>query len=340
MTQTHDPALRHGGALDAAIARFGGVRADWLDLSTGINPLPPSLPPVPADAWTRLPEREAEDRLIAAARSAYGAGKEAAIVAGPGSQALISNLPFCLSPSKVAILSPTYSEHGLAFAAAGHDVLRISFLDALPGDAATVVVVNPNNPDGRHIAPADLLSLAERLAGRGGLLVVDEAFVDAEPHWSVAASAGMPGLLIHRSFGKVYGLAGLRLGFALTTCELAGRLSERLGPWAVSGPALAIGTAILEDGGLRKRLSRQLNANADRLKSLLQTAGLEIVGRTALFVTIRHANAYRLHAALCGHHILTRPFDHSPDWLRFGLPGADADWDRLGEALAKILRLG
>ena len=335
-----EPALRHGGALDAAISRFGGARADWLDLSTGINPSPPPLPPVPQDAWTRLPERAAEDRLIVAARSAYGASEDASIVAAPGSQALISNLPFCLAPSKVAILSPTYSEHGLSFTAARHDVLRVPSIETVPDDAVTVVVVNPNNPDGRHVAPADLLSLADRLAARGGLLVVDEAFVDAESDWNLAASAGRPGLLIHRSFGKVYGLAGLRLGFALTTRELARRLSERLGPWAVSGPALAIGTAILEDDDLRDRISAQLAANAERLQCLLQKAGLEIVGRTSLFVTVRHPHAHRLHEALCRRNILTRPFDHSPEWLRFGLPGAVADWDRLEEVLAKALPLG
>ncbi|RFC63053.1 threonine-phosphate decarboxylase [Fulvimarina endophytica] len=328
---------RHGGALDAAIARYGGRREDWLDLSTGINPRPAPLPDLSMEAWTRLPERGMEERLREAARRAYGAGKEAGIVAAPGSQAIISNLPFLFAPTSVAVLDPSYREHSAAFAAAGHDVRSFHGLADIPTDARIVVVVNPNNPDGRRFAPRELLALRERLASRGGLLIVDEAFADAEPDLSLASQAGCEGLLVHRSFGKFYGLAGLRLGFALTTRTLAARLAERLGPWAVSGPALSIGASFLEDAPLGARLRASVIDQGERRDGVFARLNIPILGRTALFATIRHGQAGRLHDALCRRLILTRPFDYAPDWLRIGNPPGRGEAERLEEALAEAL---
>lgn len=332
-----DAILGHGGALDAASSAYGGRREDWLDLSTGINPSPPHLPPIPDDVWRRLPDRKLEGEAIEAARRFYGAPAEAGIVAAPGSQALISLLPFCLAPAAVAIVEPTYSEHRRAFEAAGHDVTGIAGLGKVPSQAKVVVVVNPNNPDGRLSRKADLLPLAAELAIRGGLLVVDEAFMDAEPAESLASETGRPGLLVHRSFGKVFGLAGLRLGFALTTPALASRLAGRLGPWATSGPALAVASDLMRDGAGLLALRGDLSRQSERLRATLGEAGLPIVGRTALFATIRHERAHALFEALCRRRILTRPFSHRTDWLRFGNPANDGEAGRLREALRSAL---
>ncbi|MEH6721159.1 MAG: threonine-phosphate decarboxylase CobD [Aurantimonas endophytica] len=337
MMAEHDPALRHGGAIDAAIARFGGRREEWLDLSTGINPAPPALPALSPALWQRLPEAELETSAIAAARSCYGAPAEAGIVAAPGTQALIAALPSLLPRSRVAILEPTYSGHRLAFETAGHAVASIAALADIPSDATTVVLVNPNNPDGRVHEPADLLALADRLAAQGGLLIVDEAFADADPVRSVAGGAGRPGLLVYRSFGKFFGLAGLRLGFALTTPALADALRGQLGAWAVSGPALAIGAAWLGDAKLCADVRAAIDRQHGLLAVTLAATGLTSVGGTELFQTVWHPAAAALYAALCRRHILTRPFAYRGDWLRIGNVADAVEARRLGVALSEAL---
>lgn len=330
-------AYTHGGGLDLAIARFGGARADWLDLSTGINPSPVPLPELLPDIWTRLPEDGLMAAAIAAARSAYAAPPKAGIVAAPGSQALISLLPFLLPQTDVAILEPTYGEHRAAFAAAGHRVHAIASLDEMPARAGVAVVVNPNNPDGRQTSLEALAELQEDMRRRGGLLVVDEAFADAEPALSVAGRAGTEGLLVHRSFGKFFGLAGVRLGFALTTPVLAETLAARLGPWAVSGPALAIGAAVLASSETWSKVAGEVAAQAARRDEVLQGAGLTIHGATPLFATVETQDAAALFEALCRRHVLTRPFNYRPDWLRFGNVKDAAEAARLSKALAETL---
>ena len=333
-----DPkALQHGGALDAAIARHGGARADWLDLSTGINPSPPPLPDLDPTLWQRLPEAGLERDALAAARRCYGAPDTAGIVAAPGTQALIAALPHLFAPTDVAILAPTYSEHALTFAAAGHRVTRFEGLKAVSDRARIVVVVNPNNPDGRVFEAAELLALADRLAARDGLLLVDEAFADVDGTRSLAPCTGRDGLLVYRSFGKFFGLAGLRLGFALTTPALATQFGERLGTWAVSGPALAIGAALLGDDALVAETRAGILRQQGLLRATLGAVGLPLVGGTGLFATVAHPRAHDLFAALCRCRILTRPFQTPGDWLRFGNPADGAEAARLETALRAAL---
>ncbi len=239
--------LVHGGAIGAAVARFGGRREDWLDLSTGINPVPPPMPAMEAEWLTRLPEAEAEAGAREAARRFTGAPDGADVVLAPGSQAIISLLPHLLPPGEAAILEPAYAEHARAFRAADHAVVPLADPAGVPATARVAVVVNPNNPDGRRFGRAELLVLADTLAARGGWLVVDEAFMDADPRESLGPDAGRQGLVVLRSFGKFFGLAGLRLGFALTAPDLGAALAARLGPWCVSGPALGLGARLMGD---------------------------------------------------------------------------------------------
>lgn len=327
------PPILHGGNLAAASARFGEPIAGWLDLSTGINPFSYPLPPLDMASWTRLPDAAAEAALIAAARRRYKASR-AEIVAAAGSQTLIQRLADWRPPGRIAVVSPAYAEHARCWAAAGHEVVAFDGRE-LPRGADVCIVVNPNNPDGRVVGRGVLASFYERLAVRGGLLIVDEAFADVAPEISIADWAGQPGLVVLRSFGKFFGLAGVRLGFALTDRRIAARLGEALGPWAVSGPALEIGRRALIDDEWSVAMRRRLKESARRLDAMLAERGLRVRGGTDLFRLVETADAARLHAALAGDGVWTRVFDEHPDWMRIGLPGGEAAIARLALALER-----
>lgn len=327
--------MEHGGDPETDARRTGIAAADWLDLSTGINPWPYAPGPIPEAVLARLPARAELVGLEAAARAAYGVPAPAGVVAAPGTQSLIQILPRLRSRAGVAVVGPTYGEHAACWRAAGHAVRETDRLE--PDGAEVVVVVNPNNPDGRRHEPTELLEVAGRLAGRGGLLVVDEAFADTDPALSVAPEAGAPGLVVLRSFGKFYGLAGLRLGFALAEPALTARLAKALGPWAVPGPAIWAGTQALRDAAWAEATRARLEREARVLDLALERHGLPVVGGTALFRLARHADAFRLHEALARRGIWVRRFDHAPEWLRFGLPGGEPACGRLDEALAAAL---
>ena len=330
--------LFHGGGLDAAIARHGGARGDWLDLSTGINPVAWPVPDLPQAAWARLPDGDAMARLLDAARRCYGVDEAFEIVAAPGTQALIEVLPRLL-PGKtatvVAAKAGTYGEHAHCCAKAGRSVVMATSADAVDGDEMLTIAVRPNNPDGAVAPHADMVALHDRLAARGGTLIVDEAFCDTVPGESLAATP-LARAVILRSFGKFFGLAGLRLGFAICPAEIAAALRVWLGPWAVSGPALAIGAAALGDDRWIADSRMRLAADCGRLASMLRDAGFEIAGRHDLFVLGRHRQANTIHDALCAQHILTRPFERDATLLRFGLPGDDAGFERLARALSGL----
>ena len=328
-TQTVDEWPTHGGEVDAAAARYGVPRERWLDLSTGISPHPYPLPDLAGEYWYRLPDAGVDGWLCEVAARYYGVADPQLVVPAPGAQALIRWLPRLVPASHVAIVGPTYREHQVSWQAAGHRVAEVTGIDRLPTDADVVVVVNPNNPDGRVIDGDRLVALA-----RDRLLVVDEAFADVMPDVSVAAHAGRADLVILRSVGKFFGLAGMRLGFALTAERLAARLRGAMGPWAVSGPASAVGAVALADSGWIAAARVRLTAAAGRLDGLLMRNGLRIVGGTSLFRLVEHGRAGELFAHLAGNGILTRRFAEQPDRLRFGIPGSDGEFDRLGAALA------
>jgi cobalamin biosynthesis protein CobC len=326
--------MKHGGDLTEAIARHGGASENWLDLSTGINPRPWPIPQaLPEDAWQRLPSRADAEALLDSARKAYGVPDRVDIAAAAGTQALIQWLPYLAAPGPVAIVGPTYGEHAAAWHNAGHPVIAIDDLNACPDNADHVIVVNPNNPDGRVADRAALTKIAAQLKERGGWLIIDEAFADVDPTVSaVALCADLP-VLILRSFGKFYGLAGLRLGFAIGSFDMIVRIATALGPWPVSGPALLIGAAALGDQPWADSTRRALQQQARALDEVLLRAGFTIAGGTTLFRLARHPQALRLHAVLAKQHIWCRSFDWADDLLRFGLPPDDAGLERLAAAL-------
>lgn len=325
--------MKHGGDISLAAAAYARSADGWLDLSTGIAPDLYPLPDISAAAWQQLPQQAALDRLLEIARTAYGAPPDAAIAAAPGTQLLIQLLPLLRPGTTVRILGPTYSEHAICWQRTADAVATVTQLRDL-ADTDVAVVTNPNNPDGRVIAARDLVDLAADLAARGGLLIVDEAFADVAPDVSVATQAGTPGLLILRSFGKFYGLAGLRLGFALGCAGDIDALAGLLGPWAVPGPALEIATAALADTAWADTARQSYRNQADALDEVLTANGFDVLGGTTLFRLARHADAAAMHDRLARAGILTRRFANHPDWLRFGLPGEPANLARLGAALA------
>jgi cobalamin biosynthetic protein CobC len=320
----------HGGDLGAARLLFLGAPEPFIDLSTGINPHPYPIPSLPPEAFARLPDAAATERLAAAAAEAYGVSSGDHVVVAPGTQILLPLVAALVPPGRAAVLGPTYPEHVRAARLAGHRVEEVTDLAGLRG-ADFAVVVNPNNPDGRIIPREALIECAKRLQG---ILAVDEAFMDVGPAGaSLAGNIAAGNVVVLRSFGKFFGLAGLRLGFALAAPELVVRLREALGPWAVGGPALAIGAAALQDRAWARMNRERLAQQAARLERLLAGAGLEVIGGTMLFQLVRTPSANRLFQHLGRAGILVRRFADQGAWLRFGLPAADPDWRRLEAAL-------
>ncbi|WP_332685435.1 threonine-phosphate decarboxylase CobD [Bosea sp. (in: a-proteobacteria)] len=324
-------AIWHGGDLATAKALFPEAPEPWIDLSTGINPIPYPLPALPLSLWQRLPGARDEAALLAAARRAYRVQPASGIVAAPGTQILIELLPRLVPKARVAVLGLTYGEHALAWRKAGCEVGEIAEL-AEAGGADVVVVVNPNNPDGRVVDIAALTALAGRLAARGGLLVIDEAFADFQPGASLVPALPV-GALVLRSFGKAYGLAGLRLGFAIGEARHVEALRGMLGPWAVAGPALQIGAQALADTGWLAETARTRAADSARLDAVLASHG-RIVGGTALYRLFETPAAPALFERLGRAGIYVRRFQFDRSRLRFGLPGDEAGWARLAKVLA------
>lgn len=320
----------HGGGVRAAAAHYGIPEAEWLDLSTGINPQGFPVGPVPAEVWQRLPEDE--DGLEAAARVYYGADS---LLPVAGSQAAIQALPgLRAGRARVGILEPSYNEHARAWSRAGHEVV------ALEGDAVAeavdtldvLVLVHPNNPTGQYFEPATLLEWHSALAARGGWLVVDEAFMDCTPEQSLAGYTPREGLFVLRSLGKFFGLAGARVGFVLAPGPWLGAIREWMGPWSVPGPARWVAQQALEDRAWQTQARGRLQEAGRRLETLLRASGLPPSGGTPLFQWCRTQRAQAIQDALARQGILVRRFDR-PASLRFGLPANAAEWQRLEAGL-------
>jgi cobalamin biosynthesis protein CobC len=323
--------LEHGGQRAAAAARYGIPLSDWVDLSTGINPLGWPVPPLPAEAWSRLPEDD--DGLEKAAAAYYGA---AALLAVAGSQAAIQALPTLRAASRVRLMAPAYAEHAHAWRIAGH---RVSTLDAAGIDNAlsdtdVLVLVNPNNPTGLRFPRERLLDWHARLSENGGWLVVDEAFMDATPDDSLVPACPRPGLFVLRSLGKFFGLAGARVGFVFADYVSRAALADRLGPWAVSGPGRWVAREALADTDWQAAMRASLGPAGARLRDLLDRHGLPPDGGCTLFQWVKTPAAEAIHERLARQGILVRLFG-TPASLRFGLPGSEADWVRLADALAR-----
>lgn len=304
----------HGGGLDAAAREYGGTRADWIDLSTGINPIPYAAQAVSPNAWTALPDQGAATALIDAARAFWNVSDTAAILAAAGASSLIANMPRLAATGTVSIIGPTYNEHAAAFEYAGWNI---------DGPATAQVAVHPNNPDGR-LWQIDNLTAPLR--------IIDESFCDVMPDQSLIQHAGEPGTIILKSFGKFWGLAGLRLGFAIGDPILINQLKNMLGPWPVSGPALEIGAQALRDQEWAAQTRNRLEKDAAKLDHMMTKKGAAVVGGTPLFRLYDVGDAAAWQDRLAQAKIWSRIFPYSTRWLRLGIPHP-MDWSRLKDAL-------
>ncbi|WP_321929300.1 threonine-phosphate decarboxylase CobD [Paraburkholderia guartelaensis] len=330
--------VAHGGNLHEAAQRYGIAWDAWIDLSTGINPHGYPVPPVPSATWRRLPDDG--DGFAACAARYYGAPDANHVLPVAGSQAAIRALPALLPRAHVAIAPLTYGEYAPAFARAGHEIVPLDVMqDALPDTVTHAVVVNPNNPTATHLAADRLLHWHAQLAARGGTLIVDEAFADAFGHErseTLAHATSRAGLVVLRSPGKFFGLAGARGGFALGAPALLAALRASLGAWTVSGPARHAVTHAFEDSAWQNEMRIRLAADSERLVTLLRAHGFT-PHATPLFAWITNPRAPALQDALARHAVWTRRFD-APASLRFGLPASEDEWQRFESALEQAMR--
>lgn len=326
--------LEHGGRLRRAARQYGIPESDWLDLSTGINPNGWPVPVIPDEVWQRLPQDD--DGLDAAARDYYGTTK---LLAVAGSQAAIQALPMLLPPAQVALVAPSYAEHAHAWRRNGHKVstMPAAEIQRAAETAQVVVIINPNNPTGKLFSRAELLSMQASLSARNGWLVVDEAFVDATPAHSLASLCPLPGLILLRSLGKFFGLAGARVGFVLAEKAVLHPLAELLGPWTIAAPSRHVAAQALRDTAWQDATRNALLPASQRLADLLSTSGLPPSGGNGLFQWVCCEDAANVHKQLAQQGILTRLYD-APHSVRFGLPRDEAQWARLAEALGRIKR--
>lgn len=333
--------LHHGGQLGQAARRWGIPKHQWLDLSTGINPLGWPVPAIPPAFWQRLPDED--DGLEERLRVWSSAPANARCVPIPGSQAAIQTLPYLRPPCRVGVPTPGYEEHAHCWAKAGHQVIPVPLTTLEQGDSwlselDVLVWINPNNPTALTLPRQRLLDWHEQLVARGGWLIVDEAFAEGQPDISLADRAGMPGLIVLRSIGKFYGLAGVRAGAVLTNNEIAQALKARLGPWALSGPARYLMAEALQDQPWQAQTKRRLAADSQRLDQLLASHSLAGSTGTLLFRYVPHPEARPIADYLASKGILVRCFD-DPLAVRFGLPGDGAEWQRLEQALMQMTNI-
>lgn len=327
--------FRHGGALDRMRAAFPDAPEPWLDLSTGVNPDPYPDTAIADVALRHLPTSAQFEACRRAMAAAFSAPADC-VLPTPGSETIIRLLPDVLGARSVAILSPTYGDHETAWRGANADLSMRQDPRDVAGAVDVVVLCNPNNPDGRSWSPAELEPARRVQAARGGWLIVDEAYADLDPAMSMAPSAGADGLIVLRSFGKFFGLAGLRLGATLAPLTVLDGLARRLGVWAVSGPALMIGARAYADHAWAAATRKTLVKRAEALDVSLQRAGLSIAGGTALFRFVAAANAHDAWTRLAKAGIYVRRFLWSEDRLRIGLPPKQPQATRIVSALKDV----
>ena len=327
---------QHGGARDYWATRYGVSPDQMVDLSTGINPHGWPVPDIPPAVWQRLPEKDPQ--LLQAAADYYGSD---AMLPIAGTQAAIQLLPQLRSQSRVGILAPSYLEHRSGWERAGHAVVALASEEielALPA-LDVLVVGNPNTATGERFSRERLLHWHQQLADRGGWLVIDEAFIDVTSEQSLChQEEPRTGLLVLRSLGKFFGLAGIRCGFLFATASLRQRVEHQLGPWSLSHPAQWVACHALQDRSWQQQMVNQLPRESERLRQLLVSAGLTHGGGTALFQWMMVADAEGVFDQLAQQGILVRRFDQ-PKAIRLGLPASEGEWEQLSKALQSLSSL-
>jgi cobalamin biosynthetic protein CobC len=324
--------LEHGGHLIDAAKKYNRPIEQWIDLSTGINPNGWPVPVIPAECWERLPE--SADGLLSAAKEYYQCHSMLAVA---GSQAATQALPLLRKKSKVGVLVPAYAEHAYSWQRIGHKVIELSVetIESQLPQLDVLILINPNNPSGQRFSKMQLLNWHKQLDKRGGWLIIDEAFIDTTPENSLSSHPVSDGLIILRSIGKFFGLAGLRCGFVIATENILTELNERLGPWTISHPSRYIATLALLDKEWQLKTQIELRKQANRLALLLKKHGVKVTAQTDLFLWVKMPEAEKFHYSLAEKGILTRLFTQ-PASLRFGLPKNELQRAFLEKTLTKM----
>lgn len=324
----------HGGALDVVQKRFPDAATPWLDLSTGINPWPYPQRRLSTQALSHLPTQAQYESCRTAMAHAIGTNPES-IVLAPGSELLIRLLPTIIPARTIAILAPSYNDHARAWRSAGRTVIESRDPLSMADQVDAIVICQPNNPDGRQFSQDELENTLIRLRRKAGWLIVDEAYVDLYPELSLAPQVGGGGLIILRSFGKFFGLAGLRLGGLIAPQSILSEMRKRLGVWPVSGPALEIGAQAYADMRWQEQTRKKLSQARAKFDDTLGRAGLIVTSGTDLFRYVETSdNAYAVWERLARQGIYTRRFDWTQTHLRLGLPPDEAARARLERALS------
>lgn len=332
----------HGGQLIKVAKKYNIPLSEWVDLSTGINPNGYPIPAIPQSVWNRLPEKG--DELHKTAAQYYQCDS---LIAVAGSQVAIQLIPTLFSKCSIGLIQPGYYEHAKHWQQHNHNIIRfqhnptknnneelalitqinnkIHSLDAL-------VIINPNNPSGICFSKQQLLSWHEILMRKNAYLIIDEAFMDTDNTNSMLSNNILPNLIILRSIGKFFGLAGIRLGFVFSNKTILNKISDIQGPWPISGPSRWIACKALTDNNWQNQTRSLLLENVMRLKFLLSAHQLTPYGGTNLFQWVKTPKAKMIYHCLNQQGILTRLFSE-PDSLRFGLPKTEIQWKKLDHAL-------
>ena len=269
----NNPLPEHGGDLVTASKQYGIALDHWIDLSTGINPEPYPVENINPEAFTRLPYQKGE--FIDAVNDYYGRHAYAAL---SGTQTAIELLPGLLPDYPVLLPEVGYSEHLYSWQRHGHSIYQYpsySQAGALESiktyieqnNQRHIVVIQPNNPTGLFIEHQELTLVSNQLS-KGAYLIVDEAFMDVTPERSLLNHALPDNVIVMRSFGKFFGLAGIRLGFCFAHASLISRLEEKLILWSVNGPAQWLATKALKDVNWQCKTRERLFLNAQATQQL------------------------------------------------------------------------
>ena len=321
--------LKHGGRLLSAVNKYSIKKSDWLDLSTGINPCGWPVPEMPANVFQRLPETN--DGLELAAAEYY---QNTSLLPIAGSQAAIQLLPELRDKIRVLLPRLGYREHEYHWRQQGHDIRLYKTADLKKElqDTDVLVVINPNNPTGECIGTEQLLEWHQQLVSKGGWLIVDEAFMDARCENSLVSYGGCKGLIILRSVGKFFGLAGIRSGFVFAEDRLLSQMEEALGTWSVSSVARYITKLALSDKRWQEQTKIRLRSESEKLQVCLQASFRQQPEGCDLFQTLMLPQASDVYKQLAQQGVLVRLLDNEQG-LRFGLP-LPSQWPKLEQVLS------
>ena len=322
--------LEHGGDLDKAINCYGGEKYQWIDLSTGINPEPYPIPRLEISDWKNLPTLTEIQSLEKIIKSKLQTSSEIVLV--PGAQSAINFLPFLLKKKKVKILSPTYNEYQFCFQNAGWDVHFCKKFNQL-FDSEVVIIVNPNNPDGKIYDVKDLIKLSKSVEQ----LIVDESFIDSSLCKSVISGidSDTSNIIVIRSFGKFFGLAGMRLGFIISNSKINKKFKNSLGPWPISKMAIKIASKAFQDETWIKKTKIKLVATVKLMDRLMDVVNWKTIGGTNLFRLYSTPNSDLAQKLLAEQYIWSRKFSYSKKWLRLGIP-SNEDFRKLEKTIKNL----